>query len=344
MFLPDGETLVAILDYDVVLYDVITGTIIREFEDDQMTWQGLLTISPNGEMVASTSADDQIRLYEFDLSNDFLRNKEIILDELMGIAIAPRGEVLAHVSNTFQVIEIWNTSTRKNKCTPEITRLFTNRFVDAVAMSWDGKLIAMAYYDSIELWAIIAELPTSWMTHASSIIGKIAFSPDDETMVSVGKEGIVLLWDVKTGAVLRNWNHISGKIPRFLAFLPDDNALMVRSNHIAEILDFNRQTVLKQFMVDSLEQHFRCYEDGAVLKLNGKLVKVASASFDEDFSEIDPKNEVSMGSHWLIRGSERVLYLPADYRLSVFASYKGTVALGKPDGVLMVLKFADTDS
>ena len=167
-----------------------------------------LAYSPDNDMVAAGDFDGTVTLFSTkkkkritSLVGHNLAPSDITEPgSVLTLAFSPDGETLASGSRD-TTIRLWNTKTASHK----VTLTGHSGSVTALVFSPDGKTIASgASYthwssdSSIRLWDAksgkhIRTINTPSRTDA------LAFSSDNETLASIGTNGSISIWDIKTG-------------------------------------------------------------------------------------------------------------------------------------------------
>ena len=139
------------------------------------------------------------------------------------IAFTPDGKVLASLGldNT---IKIWDVSTGK-----ELRSIGESEASASIGLSPDGKTLATVSFKtrSIMLFSIeTGELIRRFPPVADVIIWELRFSPDGETIATLGYYNQVRFFNVRSGEQIRAW-HLGGRFGAFaaLAFSPDGRYL-----------------------------------------------------------------------------------------------------------------------
>ena len=161
-----------------------TGKLIRTLNGHSDTVCSV-AISPDGQTLASGSADKTIRLWP--LSGG--QHHRILTGHsgwVNSVAISPDAHTLVSGS-TDSTIKLWNLQTG------ELLRTLAGHSsaVLSVAISADGEILASGSRDgTIKLW----NLHTGEILHNLSGRSPVAFSPDGKTLVSGGNGSTVKIW------------------------------------------------------------------------------------------------------------------------------------------------------
>ncbi|MCA2666608.1 MAG: TIR domain-containing protein [Dolichospermum sp.] len=171
--------------------------------------------SPDGEMIASASADNTLKLWKRDGS------LLATLDEKRGghkgsvnaVAFSPDGQLIASAS-TDNTIKLWKTDGTLLK-----TLKGHRDTVNAVAFSPDGQLIASAGNDTtVKLWKRDGSLLRTLKGHRDHVF-TVAFSPDGQLIASAGNDTTVKLWK-RDGTLFRKLEGHQDTV-KAVAFSPD---------------------------------------------------------------------------------------------------------------------------
>jgi WD40 repeat protein len=202
---PDGRTLaVAEVAYDspgtIALWDVRERRVRATLEGHERGVASL-AYSPDGNVLASSSADLTIRLWNAKTGKPL---GELATTEVASqLAFSPDGSLLASVTED-KVLTIWDAASRT-----ELGRLGDFRgHIYAMAFSRDGRLLAVGGGDrdgrkdsfgEVKVFDVAGrELIADLTGHGASVLA-LAFAPDGTTLVSGGVDATVRVWDVIGG-------------------------------------------------------------------------------------------------------------------------------------------------
>jgi Tol biopolymer transport system component len=90
----------------------------------------------------------------------------------------------------------------------------------------DGRWLAAAAMQRIELWDMIANAKVAELEHSENEkIMALAFSPDSRWLAAVHWEGDVTVWEAASQRVVATFNQVDGSSVQCLAFSPDGKTL-----------------------------------------------------------------------------------------------------------------------
>lgn len=123
------------------------------------------------------------------------------------LAVSPEGLIVAGdramaANETFKVPHAWmldeDTLTEKRDLFTEA--MGHRSFIDAVAFSSDGKLLAVSSQEAIRLWDMNRQQPVGGkMCGHTYSIGDLKFSPDGKWLASASWDGTARVWEVRSG-------------------------------------------------------------------------------------------------------------------------------------------------
>ncbi|MBN2306009.1 MAG: TIR domain-containing protein [Anaerolineae bacterium] len=152
--------------------------------------------SPDGQTLASSSADNTIRLWDAATGQHF-RTLKGHVNEVISVAWLPDGQTLASASWD-QTVRLWEAATGQ---TIHTLQGYSDT-VYSVAWSPSGKMLASGSAD-IWLWDAITGQHFRTLEGHSDSVYSVAWSPDGQTLASAANDSTIRLWDASTGHHLR---------------------------------------------------------------------------------------------------------------------------------------------
>lgn len=217
-FSADGQTLVSVSDNGrVTLGRVADGSERLSFPVKEGT---AASISPNGQMLAISSDDKTIRLLPLNAPPRLVRPLKITLKDSRAIAFGPDDQTLIlSAPNQIKQFRLKNQQEVSNiKIDPDTTVLALARSPNGQMLAWGG------IGRMIQLWDLQhKKLLRSLPLDVDQAILSLAFHPNGQQLASSNPvTGVMQLWNVNNGQLLRSWNlDWAGRV----AFSPDGQLL-----------------------------------------------------------------------------------------------------------------------
>ncbi|QIR35864.1 hypothetical protein HCG51_03230 [Tolypothrix sp. PCC 7910] len=187
-FSPNGQMIVTGENETISIWQV-NGRLLKKFlgHDNLIT---KVSLSPNGQVIASASADQTVKLW--DLDGKLLHTLRGHKDSVTSVSFSPDSKMIASASGD-QTVKLWNLDGKL---------LYTLRghkdSITSVSFSPDSKMIASGSRDStVKLWDLNGKLLHTITGHTKAILD-VSFSPNGKMIASASEDKTVILWHLNT--------------------------------------------------------------------------------------------------------------------------------------------------
>ncbi len=183
-----------------------------------------LAISPDGQILASGSYDDTIKLWRLSTGEE-ISTLTGHSDDVESVAFHPDGEILASGSYD-RTIKLWQLSTGKKIRTLR----GHSEDIESVAFSPNGQILTSGGDDNeIKLWQLSTGNELHTLRGHSERVWSVAFSADGQMLASGSGDNTIKLWHLATGQEVKTlWGH-SGYVSA-VAFCADGEILVSGSD------------------------------------------------------------------------------------------------------------------
>ena len=203
---------------------------------------GPIVYSPNGNVIATGSSNNTIRLWDIQ-SGSALKPLKGHSSFITTIAYSPSGNVIVSGSRD-NTIRLWSTQSGQT------IKTLTGHTDDlrTVVYSPNGKIIASSSLDNtVRLWNAESGETIKTLSINSKDISALAFSPNGETIATGSSDKIIRLWNVQTGKpykILKKGSEITA-----LSFSPDGqliaSAFSDNTTQLISTKNFQALSILK---------------------------------------------------------------------------------------------------
>ena len=174
----------------VWVWDIDIGKVICTYGGSKGKEISTIAWSPDSQYIAST-ADSLVFVWE--VSRDFKFRRTIRTYHHPGvrkIAWSPDGQYIVSLNETMQ---IWNVSTGA-------TLVTSKGLVYASLAAWspDGKLIALASHEKLQVWDVAAgAILSKYLRYdGGAMIEALAWLPDSRRLALAGSDAVIQTWQV----------------------------------------------------------------------------------------------------------------------------------------------------
>ncbi len=345
----DGKTLATVTQIDTIqLWEVTTGKELRQLKVTPGSAGGLL-LSADGKILVGRGNDQMIRVWETSTGKELRAiqgkqndpvGKVFVIGNVFGAGLSADGKTVAAVQTLFAnqkittSVTLWDTGTGK-----ELYQIETNNQgsgPSALAFSPDGKVLACAGRNAIQLYAADTGKEIRQIAGQAIGITTLLFSPDGKTLAVRGaQDRLIRLCSVETGKTLQQlgepmagrgvnvaFSVAAGGFGRDLAFSPDGKLVAAGDGHLVR---------------------FWVAETGKeVVQVSGHRDQVTDLMVTWDGNLVASKGADNVVRLWeAATGKERHQFrAPSGTTCVAFAPDASIVALGNLDGVVRLHEVA----
>ncbi|KAF2230083.1 hypothetical protein EV356DRAFT_454615, partial [Viridothelium virens] len=158
--------------------------------------------SLDGMQLVSASYDGNLRRWDAS-SGRLLQTCEGVDHGLVTSAtFSPNGDQIACAS-PYNTVQLWDTTTTMLQSYQ--TLVDSKEDVFSISYSPDGKQLAVARKNSIQLWSVVTGKLIQTLPGRGRLGDSILFSPDGKNLVANSVDNTLLLWDIVKGEALREF-------------------------------------------------------------------------------------------------------------------------------------------
>jgi WD40 repeat protein len=292
-----------------------------------------IALSADGKLIVSIAARDRcVKLWKTEALSleGIVEGHEM---EVSAVASSPDGTKFASASKD-KTVKIWDSATR----TLELTLANYAKPVTVLQYSYDGQSIATVSADrTVKLWESASGSLLAVFSGHTDRISSVGFSPDGKVVASASWDRSVILWNATGETVTGNIDRSSWNSSA-VALSPDCRfAASAFGNPEVTLWSVATGRELHRFKTRRPVWEVSFTDDQACVHTNQGSLSVEHFIDRRDFSQPETATEIDVQDQWIIWRKQKVMWLPREYRTTVFAARKSTVVLACRSGrVVMV--------
>lgn len=162
-------------------------------------------VSPDGQQILSSGDDGEVRIWDIATRTQTksfpgTKNSAGAVWPTSGVAYSPDGKTFVSGQKN-STPKLWDVATSKQ------IKIFQKRGVAyAFDFSSDGNLVAFGHYGSLSICDINSSKEIGIPVSRTGNVSSVAFSPDNQSLVSVSENQEISLWDVNSGSKIRGFD------------------------------------------------------------------------------------------------------------------------------------------
>ena len=199
------------------LQQAVYGVRERNRLKGHTDWVSSVSFSPDGELIASASKDDSIKLWSRE-GEELQTIEKAHEGGVYSVSFSPDGKIIASAGADNQV-KLWS----RDGVLLKTLQGHSDR-VYHLSFSPDGQTLATASWDNtVKLWSRDGLLLQTLKGHSNSVFG-VSFSPVGQLIATVSEDGTIKLWS-PDGALLKTFNGHNSQPITSVSFSPDGQRL-----------------------------------------------------------------------------------------------------------------------
>lgn len=258
-FSPDGTMIVSVNDYSKFsFWDIATRNMLHSTHLNSNVWS--LCFNPEGNLLITNNEASKIHVWEV-LNDSLQRTFEVCREEQeeeiidatfnrrLGIIALCIGASLENIEEKTYFLKIWNITTHTFNTLYE-----AKRSLYSPSISHDGSSIAVCAddHDTLIIWDITENKKEPIEKKAEFGIKTISFSQDDRILATGGTNGILGIWDVKTGDLVKSIKVDDTENVEIVKFSPD-NKLLAAGTVKGTVIFYDVKTFRNLFTLNTLD-------------------------------------------------------------------------------------------
>ncbi|KFA69571.1 hypothetical protein S40285_09195 [Stachybotrys chlorohalonatus IBT 40285] len=332
VFSPDGQRLASgSLDKTVKIWDATSGHCMKTLSghDD---WITSVVFSPDGQRLASGSLDKTVKIWDA-TSGDCIKTLSDHDNSITSVVFSPDGQRLAS-SSYDKTVKIWDATSGDYIKT---LSGHDNSITSLVFSPDDQRLASGSLDETVKIWDATSGDCMKTLSGHGHWITSVVFSPDGQRLASGSDDETVKIWDVTLGDCIQTLSDHDDSITS-VVFSPDGQRLASGSvDRTVKIWDATSGDCIKTLQLDHIVYPLSFDPtDNARLRTDLGALDLALPSSNtfqligDESSHDSTRSGYSISGDviWILKGVEKVLWLPPEYRPATSVVAGSTIGIG----------------
>ncbi|KAL9083489.1 MAG: hypothetical protein Q9165_008516, partial [Trypethelium subeluteriae] len=203
----------------------------------------------------------------------------------------------------------------------------------SVTFSPDGKRLASTSGDwTVQLWDAKSGAALYTFEGHEDWVQSVTFSPDSKQLVSASDDRTIQLWDTESGAALHTFEGHKDWV-RSVTFSPDSKWLASASgDRTVRLWDAESGAALRTLESGSYINQLSFSHNGSYLITDRGLLTLDLDLSASTFHNTKDSPDLFVSDQWILYQSQKLLWLPAEYRGTCSAVKGQKIVLGNGSG------------